>query len=57
MSAVPGDTLTCSRCGRDTGNSSQGHYWGWCDVTQSLREMHFCCPAPDGCELEAVPGG
>lgn len=41
--------LVCSRCGRHTGNATQGHYWAWCKVTWEKREFHFCCP--DRCEL------
>jgi len=43
--------IVCSRCKHHTGNSSQGHYWSWCNVTKTVREFHFCCP--DNCELEA----
>jgi hypothetical protein len=47
--------LVCGRCGHHTGDSNQGHYWSWCKVTKSLREMHFCCPDTEfGCELEAA---
>jgi hypothetical protein len=46
--------LVCARCGHHTGNSHQGHYWGWCKVTCTVRAFHFCCPDPAfGCELEA----
>jgi hypothetical protein len=43
--------LVCARCGHHTGNSTQGHYWGWCKVSRTVREGHFCCPGD--CELEA----
>ncbi len=43
--------IVCGRCGRHTGNSNQGHYWAYCNVTHTKREFHFCCP--DNCELEA----
>jgi hypothetical protein len=42
--------LVCGRCGKHTGNSSQGHYWKWCMVTGTMRTFHFCCPGD--CELE-----
>lgn len=41
--------LVCSRCGKHTGNNTQGHYWAFCSVTKSVREFHFCCPGD--CEL------
>lgn len=44
--------IVCSRCGRHTGNSTQGHYWAWCSVTKTMRDHHLCCP--DDCELESV---
>lgn len=44
--------LVCARCGKHTGNSTQGHYWGFCSVTKTVREPHFCCPGD--CELRAV---
>ena len=47
--------LVCARCGHHTGNSHQGHYWAYCQVTRGKRDFHFCCPAPAGCELEATP--
>jgi hypothetical protein len=37
------------RCGRHTGNNTQGHYWSWCKLTKALREFHHCCPGD--CEL------
>lgn len=43
--------LICARCGHHTGNATQGHHWGHCKVTGTVREPHFCCP--DDCELEA----
>jgi len=47
--------IVCARCGHHTGNSHQGHYWGWCKVTRSMRTAHLCCPDPAfGCELEAA---
>lgn len=45
--------LVCGRCKRHTGNSTQGHYWGYCKVTKTVRDFHFCCP--DDCELEVAP--
>jgi hypothetical protein len=42
--------LVCSRCGRHTGNTTQGHWWAWCKATREMREFHFCCP--DRCELD-----
>jgi len=44
--------IVCARCNKHTGNATQGHHWGWCKVTGTFREGHFCCP--DDCELEAV---
>lgn len=44
--------MVCGRCGHHTGNNTQGHYWGRCNVTGTLRGFHFCCP--DDCELEAA---
>lgn len=42
--------VVCARCGRHTGNSSQGHYWRFCKVTGEFeREWHFCCPGD--CEM------
>jgi hypothetical protein len=43
--------VVCPRCGHHTGNSHQGHYWGYCQVTRTVREFHLCCPGD--CELEA----
>jgi hypothetical protein len=45
--------LVCNRCGRHTGNSSQGHYWSLCKVAKKDIGMHFCCP--DDCELGGKP--
>lgn len=55
--AAPGGTticrcIVCSRCGRHTGNSNQGHFWAFCKATKTVRKFHMCCP--DDCELEAV---
>lgn len=45
--------VVCARCHHHTGNSNQGHYWGFCKVTGTVRDGHFCCPDPEfGCELE-----
>jgi hypothetical protein len=44
----------CPRCHHHTGNSHQGHYWGFCQVTRTVREFHFCCPDEPGCALEAT---
>lgn len=43
--------MLCAKCEKHTGNNNQGHYWGWCKVTGTVREMHFCCPG--ACALEA----
>lgn len=51
--------MVCARCGKHTGNNTQGHHWSLCKVyvaqgkglSGSMRESHFCCP--DDCELEA----
>lgn len=50
--AVTGEchSLVCSRCNKCTGNGNQGHYWGYCKVTKTVREHHFCCPGD--CALE-----
>lgn len=42
--------IICGRCNHHTGNANQGHYWGFCKVTGTIRDFHFCCP--DDCELE-----
>lgn len=42
--------IICSRCDHHTGNGHQGHFWGYCKVTGTVRQMHFCCPGD--CELE-----
>jgi hypothetical protein len=42
--------IVCGRCGKHTGNTSQGHYWAFCEVTKTMRESHHCCP--DNCALE-----
>ena len=42
--------LICGRCGKHTGNSTQGHFWKFCDVTKTVRDFHLCCP--NDCELE-----
>jgi len=47
--------VVCARCGKHTGNSTQGHYWSYCKVTDELRDWHFCCPGD--CELEAGSDG
>jgi hypothetical protein len=44
--------VVCPRCGHHTGNSHQGHNWGFCKVTQTVRVGHFCCGNEFGCELE-----
>lgn len=41
--------IICSRCGHHTGNNTQGHYWGYCHHTRTVRNFHFCCP--DDCAL------
>lgn len=41
--------LVCARCGHHTGNTHQGHHWGYCGITKTVREPHFCCP--NDCEL------
>lgn len=47
--------VVCPRCRHHTGNSHQGHYWGFCKVTGTIRQAHLCCPDPKfGCELESV---
>jgi hypothetical protein len=43
--------MTCGRCGRRTGNRTQGHHWAYCRVTGTVRDHHFCCPG--ACALEA----
>lgn len=45
--------IVCPRCGHHTGNSHQGHHWGMCKVTRTVRVPHFCCGNGFGCELEA----
>lgn len=51
--------MTCGRCGHHCTNTHQGHYSGYCRVTGTFREPHFCCSDPAfGCELEqAAVGG
>lgn len=44
--------VVCPRCGHHTGNSHQGHHWGFCKVTRTVRTAHFCCGNEFGCELE-----
>ena len=44
--------VVCPRCGHHTGNSHQGHHWGMCKVTGTVRVPHFCCGNEFGCELE-----
>ena len=44
--------VVCPRCGHHTGNSHQGHNWGMCKVTRTIRVPHFCCGNEFGCELE-----
>jgi hypothetical protein len=44
--------VVCPRCGHHTGNSHQGHNWGYCKVTKTVRASHFCCGNEFGCELE-----
>lgn len=44
--------LKCGKCGEFTGNNTQGHLWGFCSVTRTVREFHYCCP--EKCELEAA---
>lgn len=44
--------MICGRCGHHTGNSHQGHYWKFCNVTKKSETFHFCCP--DACELEVL---
>lgn len=47
--------VVCPRCGHHTGNSHQGHNWGFCKVTRTVRTAHFCCGNEWGCELETGP--
>jgi hypothetical protein len=49
--------VVCPRCGHHAGNSHQGHHWGFCQVTRSLRTPHFCCGNEFGCELEPAKDG
>lgn len=42
--------VVCARCGRHTGNTSQGHYWAVCKKRQGWQRHHFCCPGD--CELD-----
>jgi hypothetical protein len=44
--------VVCPRCGHHTGNSHQGHNWGFCTVARTVRVPHFCCGNEFGCELE-----
>lgn len=46
--------IVCGRCGRHTGNSTQGHYWGWCKMRRAMAEFHFCCPGACSLDIEAV---
>lgn len=48
--------VVCPRCGHHTGNSHQGHNWGFCTVTRTVRAAHFCCGNEFGCELEPGSG-
>lgn len=43
--------IVCGRCGHHTGNTTQGHFWAFCDVTKTFRDFHRCCPGD--CELES----
>ena len=43
--------VVCPRCRHHTGNAHQGHHWGFCKITGTVREPHFCCPDEPGCEL------
>jgi hypothetical protein len=43
--------IVCDRCGKHTGNSTQGHYWGWCKKRGAAYAHHFCCPGD--CEHDA----
>lgn len=43
--------LVCGRYGHHTGNSNQGHYWRFCQVTGQYEQFHYCCP--DACQLTA----
>ncbi len=43
--------VICGRCGHHTGNSTQGHYWSWCQVTRQREGFHHCCPG--NCEINA----
>lgn len=46
--------VVCGRCGHHTGNSHQGHYWAYCQVSRQREAFHHCCPG--NCELgEARP--
>lgn len=42
-------SMMCSRCGKCTGNNTQGHWWALCK-NGGIKEHHFCCPGD--CELE-----
>lgn len=44
--------IVCGRCGRHTGNATQGHYWAWCKVRRGVVDFHFCCPG--SCSLDIV---
>lgn len=43
----------CTRCGKLTGNTNQGHYWSRCKVSHKDEVFHFCCPG--ACELHHPP--
>jgi hypothetical protein len=40
--------MKCGQCNQYTGNSNQGHYWKYCQVTRRMETFHFCCP--DACD-------
>lgn len=42
--------VVCPRCGRHTGNATQGHFWSWCGESGAFEVPHLCCPGD--CELD-----
>lgn len=47
--------IVCSRCGKNTGNAHQGHYWQFCKVLGKMADkFHLCCPGD--CELYEQDG-
>jgi hypothetical protein len=48
-------SLVCQRCRTAVAPQDRTHKRHFCMVTETMRELHYCCPDPNGtidCEIE-----